>query len=95
MTVDTEILHRWLALPEKDRAELAHELLASLDSDADKDAPSASALAAEIERRTDQIDCGEAVMHDRQTSMQQAREALAKRRPMTSTLCQHFVEMSD
>jgi hypothetical protein len=67
MAVDTELLHRSLAMPERDRAQLAHQLLVSLE-DSDEDADDEvvkQAWAVERDRRADQVDCGEAVMQDR------------------------------
>ena len=51
-----------LALPETERARLAHELLVSLDDGEDPGA--AAAWAEEIERRMQQIDDGTAVLED-------------------------------
>lgn len=58
-----------LGLAADERAELAHELLTSLDGPADSDA--ASAWEAEIERRLDALQSGQA------TTMT-AEDALAK-----------------
>ena len=48
-----------LALPARERARLAHELLTSLDEATDPDA--ADAWAAEIERRSREVQAGAAV----------------------------------
>lgn len=53
-----------LQLPEAERAELAHNLVGSLDGPADGDAE--SAWDAEILRRLDEIDSGAAKLIDRE-----------------------------
>lgn len=53
-----------LNLPESERAELAHDLVASLDGPADADA--GSAWDAEILRRLAEIDSGTAELIDRE-----------------------------
>lgn len=56
---DTEdVLHEALKLPASRRAELAAQLLASLDGEEDPDAE--SAWAAEIQRRIERVRTGEA-----------------------------------
>jgi putative addiction module component (TIGR02574 family) len=52
-----------LRLPEAERAELAHELMKSLDAPADADA--ATEWDAETSKRLDQIDAGTAELVDR------------------------------
>ena len=52
-----------LSLPEEQRAELAHDLIASLDAPADPDA--ADAWDAEISRRVAEVDAGTAQLIDR------------------------------
>jgi putative addiction module component (TIGR02574 family) len=52
-----------LTLPEEERAELAYDLIESLDSPADPDA--ADAWDAEISRRLAEIDAGTAKLVDR------------------------------
>jgi putative addiction module component (TIGR02574 family) len=52
-----------LSLPQEDRAELAHELLRSLDEPRDVDA--AKAWDEELDRRLDAIDAGTAQMIDK------------------------------
>ena len=63
-----------LSLPESDRAELAHDLLASLDGPPDPDAT--EAWEAEILRRLDQIDAGTAKLIDRAELMRRIRARL-------------------
>ena len=53
-----------LSLPEAERAELAHDLVASLDGPADSDAE--NAWDAEILRRLAEIDSGTAELIDRE-----------------------------
>lgn len=64
-----------LNLPEGERAELAHDLLASLDGPSDPDA--AEAWEAEILRRLDQIDNGTAKLIDRVELSRRIRDRLA------------------
>jgi putative addiction module component (TIGR02574 family) len=63
-----------LSLPESERAELAHDLLVSLDGPPDPDA--AEAWEAEILRRLDQIDEGTAKLVDRAEFMRRIRDRL-------------------
>ena len=56
------ILHEALALPLEDRANVAAELLASLDDDAiEKPADVAAAWASEIEKRARRVMAGESI----------------------------------
>lgn len=63
----TQSLHKLrsevLMLPENDRAELAHELIKSLDAPADADVT--DAWDREIQRRLAEIDSGTAKLIDR------------------------------
>ena len=52
-----------LSLPDEERAELAHDLIASLDAPAEPDA--ADAWDAEISRRLAEVDAGTAKLIDR------------------------------
>jgi len=65
-----------LQLPEAERAELAHDLVQSLDEPADADV--AAAWDAEILRRLDEVDSGTAVTVDRREFTLQVRERLKK-----------------
>lgn len=58
----TMLLEDALALSEADRANLAHELVASLDGPAERDV--ADAWDKEIVRRINEIDSGSAVLLD-------------------------------
>lgn len=66
MTVDVDaILREALALPDKDRADVAARLLASLDTAADDEAASvATAWAEELERRSRRALSGQDVGED-------------------------------
>jgi putative addiction module component (TIGR02574 family) len=65
-----------LNLPESDRAELAHNLVASLDSPAELDAE--KAWDAEIVRRLDEIDSGTATLIDRQEFSRRMRARISR-----------------
>lgn len=64
-----------LALPESERAELAHELVKSLDHPLDKDAP--DAWDREIVRRLAEIDAGTARLVEREELRRRMRERLS------------------
>ena len=66
-----------LKLPEADRAELAQDLVASLDGPADPDA--AKAWEAEIQRRLAEIDAGTARLIDREEFSKRMRARLNRR----------------
>jgi putative addiction module component (TIGR02574 family) len=59
MTVHPDVFDAALALPQAERAELAHQLLASLDEPADDPAVVAAEWTAEIERRVGGIAAGD------------------------------------
>ncbi len=65
-----------LNLPESDRAELAHNLVASLDGPAEPDAE--KAWDAEILRRLDEIDSGTATLIDRQEFSRRMRARISR-----------------
>ncbi len=65
-----------LNLPESDRAELAHNLVASLDGPAELDAE--KAWDAEIVRRLDEIDSGTATLIDRQEFSRRMRARISR-----------------
>ena len=58
MSIESELLAQALSLPEADRAELANQLLLSLES-AEPDADRGAAWADEVERRRLAFDRGE------------------------------------
>jgi putative addiction module component (TIGR02574 family) len=66
-----------LSLPQEDRAELAHELLRSLDEPQDVDA--AEAWDAELVRRLDSIDAGTAQMIDKDELRHCMKQRIDKR----------------
>jgi putative addiction module component (TIGR02574 family) len=59
MTVRPDVFDAALTLPQAERAELAHQLLVSLDEPADDPAVVAAEWAAEIERRVGGIAAGD------------------------------------
>ena len=59
MTVHPDVFDAALTLPQAERAELAHQLLVSLDEPADDPAVVAAEWAAEIERRVSGIAAGD------------------------------------
>ena len=65
-----------LNLPETERAELAHDLVASLDGPADADAE--SAWDAEILRRLAEIDSGAAELVDREELRRRMRARMSR-----------------
>lgn len=65
-----------LSLPESERAELAHSLVASLDAPADADAE--SAWDTEILRRLAEIDSGTADLIDREEFRQRMRARMRR-----------------
>ena len=66
-----------LRLPEQERAELAHELVKSLDSPADADA--AEAWEREILRRLGEIEAGTATLIDREELRRRMRARMSRR----------------
>lgn len=72
-----EVLHEALELNLVDRAELAAELLASLDGQPDEDAE--AAWAAEVERRAARARSGEDADKPWVEVRDQVRDALSKR----------------
>jgi len=60
-----DLLTNALALPVRERAKIAHELLLSLDDGADADA--AEAWVAELERRASEVRSGSAATEDWET----------------------------
>jgi len=65
-----------LSLPERERAELAYSLVASLDGPADHDAE--QAWEAEILRRLSEIDAGTANLIDRKEFSRRLRERIKR-----------------
>lgn len=66
-----------LRLPEPERAELAHELVKSLDAPADSDA--AEAWEREILRRLGEIEAGTATLIDREELRRRMRARMSRR----------------
>ena len=65
-----------LELPANERAELAHDLVASLDGPADPQA--AQEWDAEIQRRMDEIEAGAANLVERKEFARRMRERLSR-----------------
>jgi putative addiction module component (TIGR02574 family) len=61
-TEPTDVLSTALALPVRDRARIAHELLLSLDAGSDADA--ADAWVAELEQRAREVRAGAVTTED-------------------------------
>ena len=79
MSIHTDLIDRVMHLPASERAELARQLILSLEpppteADADVDA----AWEMEIERRLAQVERGEVELLDWRESIRRARENLKK-----------------
>jgi putative addiction module component (TIGR02574 family) len=72
-----KLLHEALELPTDERAELAAELIASLDGPADADAE--SAWAAEIERRASRVLAGKSKGIPWETTRRRVQRELNRR----------------
>lgn len=66
------------ALTEQERAQLAHELIVSLDGPGDDPTEVEAAWEAEIERRLDEIESGKAKMVSREEFSRHMREVLRR-----------------
>jgi hypothetical protein len=78
MTVEADVLIRALNLPTKDRAEIARQLILSLEScEPDQDAD--TAWEAEIERRLTLVDKGETQLLEWRESIDRVQKALKQR----------------
>lgn len=75
MTTLNDIRNTVLTLPSAQRAELAHDLLASLE-DAKVDADCDVVWADEVLARSDAYRCGEATARDWRQSVERVRQAL-------------------
>jgi putative addiction module component (TIGR02574 family) len=75
MTLSNELVSKLRELPREDRAELARQLIASLDPEP-PDPDAEATWAAEIDRRLDSVD--ESTLVDWRESVRRAREALRK-----------------
>ena len=78
MPVDAELLSRSLSLPVAERADLARQLLASLEP-AEVDAD--EAWAVEIEKRMGAMDRGESVPVDAESAIERVRQSVKRDRP--------------
>ena len=78
MTTPTQILDAALALDTAQRAEVAHQLLVSLEAD-DFDDDADPAWAAEIRRRLQAIRQGKVVLRDWDEALADIRQSLASK----------------
>ena len=78
MISTNEVLAHALQLPEKDRAEIAHQLLLSLEAEEFGDDEVAAAWQQEIESRLQRIASGNFVAHDWRQAIQEIRQELGK-----------------
>jgi putative addiction module component (TIGR02574 family) len=80
MTLNAELVSKAMQLTADERAELARQLILSLEpAEADTDAE--QAWDAEIERRLEAIDGGTARLTDWRESIERARAAIRKANP--------------
>lgn len=78
MSTTNDLLNQVLALPEQQRAEMARQILLSLEpevSEADHEA----AWLAEIDARLDAIERGDAVLYDAREALEEIRKQLPRR----------------
>lgn len=81
MSIPSDLRERVLALPEADRANLAHEILLSLEPDrAGSDPDREEAWAVELERRRRRYESGQARLIDADDALEQLREDARRRR---------------
>ena len=78
MALQADLVDRALKLPLRDRAELARQLILSLEP-ADHDPDTEKAWAKEIERRMQQVDRGEVTLFEWRQSVDRIRENLRTR----------------
>jgi hypothetical protein len=80
MPVQSDIRTKALDLPIEQRAELARELILSLEEE-ENDPGAAAAWEAEIARRSAALDRGEATLLDSRESIERIQEGLRRRDP--------------
>ena len=79
MSLHAELLNRVMTLPDNERAELARQLIISLESAApEAGADLDAAWDAEIERRLEQVDRGEVELRDWRQSIERIRATLKR-----------------
>ncbi|HEX5443445.1 MAG TPA: addiction module protein [Pirellulales bacterium] len=78
MSIANDLLHQVLALPQQERAAMAHQILLSLELD-DFDEDAEAAWAAEIEARLDSIERGDFVAYDAREALEDIRKQLPRR----------------
>lgn len=79
MSNATDILSQALALPFAERAELAHYLVSSLETEP-ADADWAEAWAQELDARAESVENGSAVLYDWEQACDEVRESLRAKR---------------
>jgi putative addiction module component (TIGR02574 family) len=79
MSNATGILSQALALPFAERAELAHHLVSSLETES-ADADFAEAWARELDARAESVENGTAVLYDWEQVCDELRESLRAKR---------------
>jgi putative addiction module component (TIGR02574 family) len=77
MAIEMELVDRVLHLPDQERAELARQIILSLET-ADPDADADAAWEAEIERRAGEVDRGEVALVDWRDAIERARRSLRR-----------------
>jgi hypothetical protein len=79
MSPDAELIDRIMSLPDEERAELARQLIISLEPAApEAGAEVDAAWEAEIERRLGQVDRGEVELRDWRQSIERIRATLQR-----------------
>lgn len=78
MSTTNDLLNQVLALPEEQRAEMARQILLSLEPDA-SEVDDEAAWVAEIEARLDAIERGDAVFYDAREALEDIRKQLPRR----------------
>lgn len=76
MNSPTDVLTQAMQLPEKERANIAHQLLLSLEPEVFDDDEIASAWQQEIEARLQKISDGSYQAHDWRQAVQEIRQEL-------------------
>jgi len=79
MSTATDILSQALALSAAERAEIAHKLLTSLETES-RDADWAEAWAKELDARVEEVENGTAVLYDWEEVCDKLRDSLREKR---------------
>jgi len=78
MSATNDLLNQVLALPEQQRAEMARQILISLEPEG-SEVDHEEAWLAEIDARLDAIDRGDAVLYDAREALEDIRKQLPRR----------------